>query len=96
MKKTLKYLMWGVSAIVVLALVAYLWAYQVATTRYDKQWTVHTVTFPIPFPLKDDELARLRADRTAAGAASTSVPLAGVNLQAVTLERAVQRGSAPH
>jgi hypothetical protein len=37
MKKVLKYGAWGLAAIVVLALVAYFWAYQVATDRYEKQ-----------------------------------------------------------
>jgi hypothetical protein len=64
---------------VVLALAAYFWAYQVATSRYEKQWTVHTAGFPIPFPLRDDELAALRADRIAAGA-SAQDPMAGVDL----------------
>jgi hypothetical protein len=63
----------------------------VATSRYEKQWTVHKADFPIPFPLKDDELAALRADRIAAGAPAKD-PLASVDLQAVALERAIRRG----
>src|SRR5438034_7471077 len=91
MKKVLKYTAWVLAAIVVLAVAACLWAYQVATSRYQKEWTVHKADFPIPFPLRDDELAALRADRIAAGA-SANDPLAGVDLQAVALERAIQRG----
>ena len=67
MKRVLKYVAWALAGIVVLALAAYFWAYQVATNRYEKQWTVHKADFPIPFPLRDDELAALRADRIAAG-----------------------------
>ena len=59
MKRVLKYTAWGLAAIVVLALAAYFWAYQVATSQYEKQWTVHKADFPIPFPLRDDELAAL-------------------------------------
>ena len=91
MKKVLKYTAWVLAAIVVLAVAALLWAYQVATSRYEKQWTVHKAEFPIPFPLKDDELAAFRAERIAAGASATD-PLAGVDLQAVAFERAIQRG----
>jgi mono/diheme cytochrome c family protein len=91
MKRVLKYAAWGLAAIVVLALAACFWAYQVASGRYEKQWTVHTADFPIPFPLRDDELAALRADRIAAGVPATG-PLAGVDLQAVALERAIRRG----
>ena len=91
MKKVLKYSAWVLAAIVVLAVVASFWAYQVATGRYEKQWAVHKADFPIPFPLKDDELAALRADRIAAGAPAAD-PLGGVDLQAVALERAIQRG----
>ena len=64
----LKYVAWALAAIVLLALAAYFLAYQVATKRYEKQWTVHKADFPIPFSLRDDELAALRADRIAAGA----------------------------
>jgi mono/diheme cytochrome c family protein len=91
MRRTLKYLAWGLGAIGVLALAAWLWAYQVAKHRYETQWTVHTASFPIPFPLRDDELTALRTDRIAAGASATD-PLAGVDLQAVALERAIARG----
>jgi hypothetical protein len=36
MKKVLKYTAWVLAAIVVLAVAACLWAYQVATARYEK------------------------------------------------------------
>ena len=71
MKKFLKYSAWGLAAIVVLALAAWFWADQVATSRYEKQWTVHKADFPIPFPLRDDELEALRVERILAGAPAT-------------------------
>lgn len=37
----LKYTAWALGAIVILALAAWFWAYQVAMSRYEKQWTVH-------------------------------------------------------
>jgi cytochrome c553 len=91
MKSALKYVSWVLGATVILALLAYLWAYHTATGRYEKQWTVHKAEFPIPFALSADELAAVRADRIAAGAAATD-PLAGVDLQAVALARAIERG----
>jgi mono/diheme cytochrome c family protein len=91
MRRALKYAAWGLAAILVLALGAYFWAYRTANARYEKQWTIHKADFGIPFPLSSSELAAIRADRVAAGAAATD-PLAGVDLQTVALERAVARG----
>jgi len=90
-KRVLRYVAWGLTAIVVLALAAYFWAHQTAASRYDTQWTVHKADFPIPFPLRDDEVAALKTERIAAGA-SADDPLAGVDLQAAALERAIGRG----
>jgi len=73
MKKVLKYTAWVLAAIVVLAVAACLWAYQVASSRYEKEWTVHKADFPIPFPLKDDELAALRAAADAVRAKQSDV-----------------------
>jgi mono/diheme cytochrome c family protein len=91
MKRLLKYAAWGLSAVGVLVLLAWLWAYQVATSRYEKHWNVHDAGFPIPFPLSGDEVAALRTERIESGA-SPEDPLAGVDLQAAALERAIQRG----
>ena len=91
MRRILKYAAWALAAVLAVALGACLWAYQVATSRYETQWKVHTADFPIPFPLREDELAALRAERVAAGAPADD-PLAGVDLQALALERAVGRG----
>lgn len=91
MKKVLRYSAWGLAAVLVLVLGAYSWAYQVSTRRYETQWTVHTADFPIPFPLAEDELSALRAERIATGV-SAADPLAGVDLQAAALEFAIRRG----
>ncbi len=91
MKRVLKYIAWGLAVIVVVAVVVHIWTYQVAMDRYEKQWTVHKADFPIPFPLRDKELEALRAERILAGAPEAD-PLAGVDLQAVALERAIKRG----
>ncbi len=56
MKKVLKYGAWALAAILLLALAAWFWAHQVTMGRYEKQWTVHKAEFPIPFPLKADEV----------------------------------------
>jgi mono/diheme cytochrome c family protein len=91
MRRFLKWVGWTVVVLLVLSLGAYAWAYSTATSKYEKQWTVHKADFPIPFPLRADEIAALRADRIAAGAPATD-PLAGVELQAIALERAIRRG----
>jgi cytochrome c553 len=91
MKNILKYGAWTLGALVVVALGVWFWAYQTATSRYEQEWTVHKATFPIPFPLKDDELAALRAERILAGAPADD-PMSGLDLQAVALERAIRRG----
>lgn len=77
--------------IVVVALGAYAWATSVATRRYEKTWTVHDAVFPIPWALSDAEIDTLTRERLAAGAPAKD-PLAGVDLGAVALERAVRRG----
>lgn len=91
MSKARRFLVWGLAAIVAIALVAVLWAYAAATGRYDKTWAVHASGFPIPVPLDEGELAALRAERVAAGASATD-PLAAVDLDALALERAIDRG----
>jgi mono/diheme cytochrome c family protein len=78
-------------AVVVAAGGAYGWLYHKAMSRYEKHWDVQGHDFPIPFPLREDDLAALRADRIAAGAAAAD-PLAGVDVEAVARERAVRRG----
>jgi mono/diheme cytochrome c family protein len=87
----MKYTAWLVVAVVALALGAWLWAYQVALGRYEKQWSVHAADFPIPFPLSEEALSVLRQDAIAAGADAND-PLAGVDLEAIALERAIDNG----
>lgn len=60
MKKWLKYGAWAVAVLASLALIAYAWAYQVASGRYEKQWIVHQDGFQIPFPPRDDAIRRGR------------------------------------
>lgn len=59
MKKLLKILGLSLAAIVVLAAGIYAWAWWVAGSRYDKQWVAHDASFPIPFPLGEDETVAL-------------------------------------
>ncbi|MGE0465001.1 MAG: hypothetical protein AB7P44_00970 [Steroidobacteraceae bacterium] len=83
MKKILKFLGWSVAAIAAAAIVAFALASWVTSSRYGRQWTTHEATFPIPFPLTDAEIATIHDER-----------IAGIDLQAVALERAIARISA--
>ena len=91
MSKFLRVLGWTLLAIVGIAAMGYALASWVTSSRYDRQWTAHDASFPIPFPLSDSEVAALREERMAAGAAAED-PLAGLDLGAVALERAIARG----
>lgn len=91
MNKVVRFLVWAVFSIAIIAVLAYALASWVTQSRYDRQWTAHDATFPIPFPLAESEVAALREERIAAGAPADD-PLAGVDLEAVALERAVARG----
>lgn len=91
MRKLLKAVVWILGVVIVLALGSAGVARIIAGQKYHKQWTTHEVSFPIPFPLSAAELESLRAERLAAGAPAAD-PLAGVDLQAVTLARAIARG----
>jgi mono/diheme cytochrome c family protein len=90
-RRILKWLGWTLAALVVVALGAYLWAYVLAKGRYEREWTVHAVDFPIPFPLTDEEVGALKAERIAGGAPEKD-PLSGVDLKAIALDRAIGRG----
>jgi mono/diheme cytochrome c family protein len=91
MKKLLKVLGWVLLGISGLAVAAYATAWGIAKYHHEKKWVAHDVDFPIPFPLGDEELAALRAERIAAGAPADD-PLAGVDLASLARERAVARG----
>lgn len=55
MKKVLRYVAWGLAAIVLVVAGAYAWAHQLAQSRYETEWTVHAADFPIPFPLTAEQ-----------------------------------------
>jgi mono/diheme cytochrome c family protein len=77
--------------VMLVALAAYAWAMSTATRLYEKHWEIHDATFPIPWALTAADLDSLKQERIAAGA-SKKDPLAGVDLEAVALERAASRG----
>jgi mono/diheme cytochrome c family protein len=91
MRKLFKGLVWIVAGLAIVALGATAVARIIAGRKYNTHWQTHEVSFPIPFPLTAAELEMLRAERLAAGAAMAD-PLAGVDLQAAALARAVRRG----
>jgi cytochrome c553 len=85
----------GVGGVVGLFVLAgaggYLWASNAAGTRLSQTHDVHRADFPIPFPVSDDELAAVRAERATSTASGTD-PLAGVNMETLAAERAAARG----
>ena len=93
MNRFLKIGGWVLAVILILAAGGVGSARLIAGRRYNRQWTTHEVSFPIPFPLSDAELETLRRDRLAAGARAAD-PLAGVDLREVALSRAVVPGRA--
>lgn len=72
------------------------WVQVKASHALSQTWELHSVDFPVPFPLTDAELATLRAERAPAeppvDGAEAVDPLAGVDLAALANERAVARG----
>jgi mono/diheme cytochrome c family protein len=90
--KVLRFLGLSLLALLAAVLVAYVVIVIVANRRYQKMWTVHSATFPIPFPLSDTELASLKRERAAAGAKADD-PLAGVDLAAAARDSAIARGA---
>ncbi len=91
MKKSLRIPAIVLAAIAGLSMLAYGVAWGVAKSRYDRTYAVHEAGFPIPFPLGDAELAMIREERIAGGAAPSD-PLAGVDLAALALARAQESG----
>ncbi|MCC6243730.1 MAG: c-type cytochrome [Gemmatimonadaceae bacterium] len=69
----------------------YLWASNTASARLSKTHDIHRADFPIPFPLSEEELAAVRAERVA-GAPAGADALAGANVDALAAERAAARG----
>lgn len=78
MRKILKLLGLVVAVIVLAVAVAYVWASVVSSRKLARTMTAHTVDFPIPFPLADDEPAIETMDAAAR--------------EALALERARERG----
>ena len=91
MRKLLKYVAWTLGVALLLAIATTAVARIIAGRKYNTHWTTHTVSFPIPFALSAAELETLGADRLAAGAPAAD-PLAGVDLHAAALTRAIARG----
>src|SRR5690349_2943947 len=91
MRKLFKVLGWTLGVVLLLAIGTTVAARIIAGRKYNTRWTTHDASFPIPFPLSAAEIEALRAERVAAGA-SAADPLAGVDLQAAALARAIARG----
>jgi cytochrome c553 len=102
MKRALKGTGVAVLLVAVAAAAFFGWAKLRVRASLARTLSAHDVDIPVPFPLTDDELATLRAERQAAGAAGGEAAadgdgpppdaLAGVDLDALALERAVERG----
>lgn len=91
MRTILRRLLWAVAVLVICAVGGFLWAKFTVASLLARTPDVHSVSFPIPVPLTEHELADLRAAR--AGSAEPGAdPLAGVDLTALALERALSRG----
>jgi mono/diheme cytochrome c family protein len=101
----LKKLLIGLLALVVLAVVGAFAALKSfeskAKARLAQTWTVDAPDVPIPWPLNPMEIEALAKERMAAtpdveyvteAGVTTPDPLAGVDLDAIALERAVARG----
>jgi mono/diheme cytochrome c family protein len=91
MRRILKIVVRILGVVLVLALGTTVAARVLAGRKYNHHWTTHEASFPVPFPLSALELEALRAERVAAGA-PVADPLAGVDLNAVALSRAIARG----
>ncbi len=89
--KKLRILGIALGAIAGLAILAYGVAWGIAKSRYDRVYAAHDASFPIPFPLGEADLAKIREERIAGGA-SPDDPLAGVDLAALARVRAEERG----
>lgn len=91
-----------VVVVVVLALAAggaWIWMNSASDSRLAQTFTAHSVDLPVPWPLTPEEIDALRAERLAAidpatvdPAAPPVDPLAGVDLDAIAKERALERG----
>ena len=55
-----KILAFVLAALLVVALVGYAWASFAASRKLSRTYSAHTVDFPIPFPLPEEEARRLQ------------------------------------
>ncbi len=81
--------------LVVVGAGGYGWSSMTTTTKLTAKHDVHRIDFPIPFPLTDDEVTALRAERSALAkspAMRGKDVMAGVDIAAIANERAVARG----
>lgn len=104
MKKALTALALVLVVVVLAAAGGFAWGTSAASARLEEKYETHRVDFPIPFPLSEAEIDALRSERAAAAApadpkaapadpkAAPADPLAGVDLAAIALERAIARG----
>lgn len=78
----------------VVAAGTFVWAKNRLSAVFSTKYEVHQADFPIPFPLTEQELKDLAAERATPPDADGGVvdPLAGVDLAALAKERAIARG----
>jgi mono/diheme cytochrome c family protein len=91
MRKGLKIVSWILGVVLFLALGTTGVARVIAGRKYERHWTTHDVSFPIPFPLSAAEIEGLRLERVASGGSAVD-SLDGVDLGAAALTRAIARG----
>jgi cytochrome c553 len=73
----------------------YVYAGSESSSRLARKFDIAAKDIPIPFPLSTEEIAALRAERVAKRAADDATdPLAGMDLEAIALERALTRAKA--
>lgn len=83
----------GVAAAALSLGAATLWARSAAAAVETRTYERHAGDFPIPVPLSQAEIEQLRTERAAAlPPGEAGDPLAGVDLGALALQRAVERG----
>jgi hypothetical protein len=59
-KRLVKLVAFVLAALLVVALGGYAWASFAASRKLSRTYTVHTVDFPIPFPIPEEEARRLK------------------------------------
>lgn len=97
----MKFVKWIGAALAVIALLlvaGFAWASSKASSNLSRTVTAHSIELASPMPLSDAELDELRAARAQengaepAGEGEETDPLAGTDLEALALERALARG----